>query len=217
VNGRSEPRALATSAVQLATMVAAGVVAGTLFGVFASPAYAPLVGWDVAAAVYLVRTWFTIWPMSPAETARLALREDPNRPLRDVLLLSACVTSLLAIGFVLASAGNIRGYARALHVTLGITSMLLSWGVVHTVFTTRYARLYYSGIDGGINFNQNTPPCYSDFAYVAFTIGITFQVSDTNITRHEVRATALRHALVSYLFGAVIIAATINLLAGLVR
>jgi uncharacterized membrane protein len=208
---------LATSAVQLATMVLAGAVVGGLFGVFKSPTFAPLIGWDVAAALYLIRTWWTIWPMGPAETARLALREDPNRPLRDVLLLSACVTSLVAIGFVLGTAAEIRGYAKALHVTLGITSMLLSWGVVHTVFTTRYARLYYTGVDGGINFNQNTPPCYSDFAYVAFTIGITFQVSDTNITRHDVRATALRHALVSYLFGAVIIAATINLLAGLAR
>ncbi|MFD0822730.1 DUF1345 domain-containing protein [Micromonospora zhanjiangensis] len=203
--------------MQLVTMVLAGVVAGGLFAVFTSPAYAPLIGWDVAATLYLIRTWYTIWPMSSAQTARLALREDASRPLRDVLLLSACLTSLVAIGYVLGTAGEIRGYARALHIVLGIASVLLSWGVVHTVFTTRYARLYYTGIDGGINFNQKTPPCYSDFAYVAFTIGLTFQVSDTNITHHDVRATALRHALLSYLFGAVIIAATINLLAGLVR
>lgn len=198
-------------------MLLGGILAGGLFGVVASPNFAPLIGWDVAAALFLIRTWLTIWPMNPGETSRLALREDPNRPLRDVLLLSACVTSLVAVGILLSSAHSLPGQARGMYIALAIGSMLLSWGVVHTVFTTRYARLYYSGIDGGINFNQKTPPCYSDFAYVAFTIGITFQVSDTNITQHDIRATALRHALVSYMFGAVIIASAINLLAGLAR
>jgi uncharacterized membrane protein len=103
------------------------------------------------------------------------------------------------------------------HVALGIVSVLLSWAVVHTVFTARYARLYYTGPDGGIDFNQKAPPRYIDFAYVAFTVGMTFQVSDTNLTTHEMRGTVLRHAMLSYLFGAVIIAATINLIAGLVH
>ena len=81
----------------------------------------------------------------------------------------------------------------------------------------RYARLYYEGEDGGVDFHQDGKPRYSDFAYLAFTIGMTFQVSDTELTAKVMRRTAIRHALLSYLFGAVIIATMINLIAGLGR
>ena len=74
---------------------------------------------------------------------------------------------------------------------------------------------YYVGPDGGVNFNQDAPPRYLDFAYLAFTIGMTFQVSDTDLQTGSIRATALRRALLSYLFGAVILATTINLFSGL--
>jgi uncharacterized membrane protein len=131
------------------------------------------------------------------------------------LLLGAGVVSLLAVGLVLVRAGNSSGAAKSLQAALSLASVVLSWGVVHTVFTLRYARLYYGGSDGGVNFHQNDPPRYGDFAYLGFTIGMTFQVSDTDLTTTDVRVTALRHALLSYLFGAVILAATINLIAGL--
>lgn len=203
--------------VHLVVMAACGGIAGTVFAVFQSTSLAPLVGWDVAALIYLVWVWFRIWPMDPAQTARLALREDPGRGARELILLVACLASLLAVGFVLTRAGSARGGQEPLHIGLVIISVLVSWTMVHTVFTARYARLYYTGIDGGINFNQAAPPRYADFAYVSFTIGATFQVSDTNLTSGEMRRTVLRHALLSYLFGAVIIAVTINLLAGLAR
>jgi len=83
------------------------------------------------------------------------------------------------------------------------------------LFTLRYALLYYRGRDGGVDFNQDDPPRYTDFAYLAFTVGMTFQVSDTDLKTHTIRATALRHALLSYLFGSVILATTINLVAGI--
>jgi len=100
---------------------------------------------------------------------------------------------------------------------LSLASVALAWATVHTLFTTRYARLYYTGPDGGIDFNEADPPRYADFAYVAFTIGMTFQVSDTDLRTDEIRRTALRHALLSYVFGVVVIATTINLVAGLGR
>jgi uncharacterized membrane protein len=96
-----------------------------------------------------------------------------------------------------------------------VLSVAVSWFLVHTLFCLRYAVLYYTGEDGGISFNQKQPPRYVDFAYFAFTIGMTFQVSDTDVTDSEVRSTALRHALVSYLFGAVVIASTVNLIANI--
>jgi uncharacterized membrane protein len=202
---------------QLVGMAIVGVAAGAAFGVLRSPALGPIVGWDVASLTYLIWTWMVLWPMDPRRTARLAVREDPNRALRDLLLLGACLVSLIAVGFVLVGAHTLGGGWRELHAGIGIVSVVLSWAIVHTVFTARYARLYYTGPDGGINFNQPGPPRYSDFAYVSFTIGMTFQVSDTNLTSHRIRPAVLRHALLSYLFGAVIIAATINLLAGLIR
>jgi hypothetical protein len=88
---------------------------------------------------------------------------------------------------------------------------------VHTVFTLKYACLYYSGRAGGIDFNEAEPPQYSDFAYLSFTIGMTFQVSDTNIESKQIRRTALRHAWLSFPLGVVIISASINLVAGLAK
>ncbi|WDZ82479.1 DUF1345 domain-containing protein [Micromonospora cathayae] len=203
------------ASVQLVVMGLIGLCAGVSFGVLGTPRLAPLVGWDAAALTYLVLAWRALWPMDAERTARLAIHEDPNRAVRDVLLLTACVASLVAVGIIMGTARSAPpGLPRSLHGGLGVTSVLLSWCVVHTVFTTRYARIYYTGPDGGIDFHQDEPPRYADFAYVAFTVGATFQVSDTDLCSNEMRATVLRHMLVSYLFGAIIIAAAVNLVAG---
>ncbi|MFI6260551.1 DUF1345 domain-containing protein [Micromonospora zamorensis] len=206
------------AAKQLAVVAVVGVLAGGVFTLMLPVPLAALAGWDVGALSWLVLVWHKIWPMDAEGTAELAVHEDPNRAIRDTLLLVACLASLLAVGLVVASAQSAPpGMARELHSGLGVLSVVLSWFVVHTVFAARYARIYYTGPDGGVNFNQHDPPRYSDFAYVAFTIGATFQVSDTNLTSNEMRRTVLRHSMVSYLFGAFIIAVTVNLLAGLAR
>ncbi|MEV7328452.1 DUF1345 domain-containing protein [Micromonospora sp. NPDC093244] len=206
------------AAAQLALVGVVGIVVGAGLALVLPPSLAPLAGWDAAALSWLVLVWFKIWPLDAGRTAALAVHEDPNRAIRDVLLLVACSASLLAVGLVVASAHAAPpGPARDLYGGLGVLSVLLSWLVVHTVFAARYARIYYTGPDGGVNFNQHEPPRYSDFAYVAFTIGTTFQVSDTNLTSNEMRRTVLRHSMLSYLFGAFIIAVTVNLLAGLAR
>jgi uncharacterized membrane protein len=98
---------------------------------------------------------------------------------------------------------------------LGVACVAASWGVLHTIFILRYALLYYAEPAGGIDFKQEPDPTYRDFAYVGFTVGMTFQVSDTDIGKSTIRTTVLRHALLSFVFGAVILAVTINLLAGL--
>jgi uncharacterized membrane protein len=98
---------------------------------------------------------------------------------------------------------------------LAVGSVVVSWVLVHTLFTVRYARLYYLPPAGGIDFNDDEPPQYSDFAYIAFTIGMTFQVSDTDVRSKAVRRAALQQALLSFPLGTVIIATTVNLVAGL--
>lgn len=148
-------------------------------------------------------------------TAECAKAEDPNRAVSDVLMLSASVASLAAVGMVLVGAHSAHGDAAEALAAFGLASIAISWFSIHTVFALRYALLYYSEPAGGVNFNQDEPPSYRDFAYLPLTIGMTFQVSDTNLGSTPIRATALRHALLSYLFGAIILAATINLIAGL--
>jgi len=119
------------------------------------------------------------------------------------------------VALALVRAGHAHGGTKAFLLTIGIVSVILAWLAVHTVFTLRYARLYYGGEPGGIDFHDADPPDYIDFAYVSFTLGMTFQTSDTDFTVKAVRRTALRHALISYLFGAVILAVVINIVASL--
>jgi uncharacterized membrane protein len=210
-----EGRLGATARVQVAVAAVVGICAGVPLVVVGQGALAPLVAWDAAAITYLLWTWLRIWHRDPEQTARIAVREEPSRAAADVAVLLAAVASLVAVGLVIVKAGDSSGATKGLLVGLAIASVVLSWSVLHTLFTLRYARLYYTDADGGVNFNQEDPPRYSDFAYLAFTIGMTFQVSDTDLSTTPIRATALRHALLSYLFGAVILATTINLIAGL--
>jgi len=118
---------------------------------------------------------------------------------------------------VLFGAGQADGNLRYIQAGFALLSIFVSWTLIHTVFTLKYARLYYSDEVGGIDFNESDAPEYSDFAYLSFTIGMTFQVSDTDIESKPIRRTALRHAWLSFPLGAVIIAASINLVSGLAK
>ena len=105
-------------------------------------------------------------------------------------------------------------------VGLVVAVALLSWTVVNTVYTLRYADLHFRSAGGGVVFDLpagSPPPAYRDFAYVAFTIGMTYQVSDTSVRDPRIRRTVLGHALLSYLFGVVIVAGSVSLIAGLVH
>jgi uncharacterized membrane protein len=201
--------------------VAACFLIGTGFAALAwqytMPASALLTGWDAAAMIYLVLVWAAVYRMNPQVTARMAGREDPSNPVAELVAVAASVAALVAVGFALVRAGQETGSARGLLIGLGTASVVVSWLVVHTVFMLRYARNYYSEPTGGIEFNEADRPAYLDFAYFSFTIGMTFQVSDTNITRKPIRRLALHHALLSYLFGAVILAAAINVFASLLH
>jgi uncharacterized membrane protein len=201
--------------VRLAVSVVIGLVTMAVAQALASWKYVPLAGWDTAAIVFLVWVWLSIKNRDAQATANLAVREDPGRAVADILLVLASVASLAAVAVLLFQASNApAGVAKLIESILGIVSVVISWAMVHTIYTLRYARLFYKN-KGGIDFNSRVPPQYSDFAYVSFTIGMTFQVSDNNFTNNEFRRVALRHALLSYLFGAIILALTVNLIVGL--
>lgn len=207
----------ASAGRRLIVAVVAGLVAGPLLALGLPWQAAVLVGWDVTAVIFLVWIWWTIGPRDGKGTRQIAVREDPSAPVTDTAIVVAGVACLGAVAFVLIKAANSQGGAKALLIALGVVSVALSWASVHTIFTLRYARIYYGHTEGGIDFNEKDPPTYIDFAYMAFTIGMTFQVSDTDITEKAMRAMALRHALLSYLFGAVIVALTINVVASLLH
>jgi uncharacterized membrane protein len=195
----------------------AGVVTASV-GWLTMPVVASiLLGWDVAVVIYLVWTGASVWKLDPGDTAKLANREDPSTPVAELVVLLAGTAMLAAVGFALVKAGQTAGGLKAYLVTIGLVSVVLSWAVVHTVFGLRYARAYYAEPVGGIEFNEAEPPNYTDFAYYAFTVGMTFQVADTNITARAVRRTTLHHALLSYLFGTVLLGIVINVVATLLH
>lgn len=174
-------------------------------------ATAGLIAWVAAALVFLIWTWASIWSLAPQDIKDVAAREDGSRPVRDLALILISAGTLMAVALVIFRAHQ----NPPPRIVLGVACIAVSWLVLNTVFTLRYARLYYLEPRGGVDFNQEDLPTFPDFAYLAFTIGMCFQVSDTSLQKTEIRATALRHGLTSFVFDAVIIGVTVNVVAGL--
>jgi uncharacterized membrane protein len=196
---------------KLLRAAAFGIIVGAAAGSVYSWRAAPLIAWDAAVLLYLYTTWRHILRYNANVVERHALREDPSRVTADLVLVIASLVSLVAVGLVLLRG---TGLAATNGAALAVSAVVASWALIHTVYTLRYAELYYRGPNGGIDFGTDKP-VYSDFAYLAFTLGMTFQVSDTPFKTRPFRSVGLRHALLSYLFGTVIIATTINLIGGL--
>ncbi|MBD8000264.1 MULTISPECIES: DUF1345 domain-containing protein [Oerskovia] len=201
-------------AVRLAVGLLVGAGVGFWFGSQGYPRFAFLAGWSVAALLFIAWTWLVIAPMDARVTASHATREEPSRRVTHLFILAASVVSLVGVALLLLASPDDKR-AQALTAVFAVGSIAISWAAVHTLFGLAYARQYYTGTDGGIDFNQAEPPRYLDFMYVAFTVGMSFAISDTNVTSGEIRRTTLGHALLSYLFGTVIIGAVVNLVAGL--
>jgi uncharacterized membrane protein len=200
----------------LLTSLVVGLLASAVASPLAAWQISVLIGWCLAAGVFGGVAWSVMIGADGERTRALAAREDDSRFMADVVMIAACVASLVGVAFILIKARTDRGTALAGMTGLGVLSVTLAWGVVHTVFTLRYADLYYR-TGGGIDFNGDASPDYRDFAYLAFTIGMTYQVSDTDLQTKAIRRTALRHSLLSYLFGTAVIAVMINIVAGLAR
>lgn len=196
-------------------MLGAGIVVAFLSGPTIGWEYAGTMGWGVACIVYIVWVWTSIARLDNKATQARANREDPTSSISELLTLIGTLAGIGAVVILIVSAKNAHGVAAVFVPVLAVVSVALSWFLIHTLFTLRYARLYFDDTPGGIDFNQKETPRYTDFAYLAFTLGMTYQVSDTDLQTFQIRSLALRHALLSYLFGALILAATVNLVAGL--
>jgi len=204
--------------MRLVIVAAAGLAAGVLVAFFGPWEVAVLAGWDLAAFIYLVWIWGTVWSMDAESTRAHAKSEDPSRAIAGSTIIGAALASLAAVSLILIKAAGAHGGTKAFFLAVGVVSVVLAWTTVHTTFTLRYAHHYYGQTAGGVDFHQDVNLArYSDFAYLAFTIGMTFQVSDTDLTTQVIRRTSLQHALISYLFGAVILGLIINVVSSLLH
>jgi len=185
--------------------VVVGFLTGALLGVLAAIA--------ATATVFVVVGWIVLWPMDAAATKRTVSREEFRPVAREVVMVAAAVGGLAGIVTLLLLSGS--GTARAA-AAVAPGGVFMLWAGLHLMYATRYAHLYYGAPEGGINFNSPDHPTYRDFLYFSYNLGMTYQVSDTSVGSATIRAVALRHCLLSYVFGTVILATTINLVTGIV-
>lgn len=204
-----------SSKVRVTVATICGIVVALVTSGSASLLLGWMWGWDVAAAVYSIWLFATVFQLNCVETSRLASAEDPDRFTVDVLMVLAGLVSLVAVGMALIASGNAHGAAKTILMTTCVASVVLSWLLVHMTFTLRYASLFYEEPKGGVDFHGEEDPSFVDFAYMSFTVGMTYQVSDTSVRNTKIRRAILGHSLLSFLFGTVIVATTINLVAGL--
>ena len=217
-HARSKPAFLlltqASAVRRLSVVAVAGLVLGAVIAVWTPWQPSIMAGWSFAGALLVAWVWFSVAHFDADQTRSHATREDNSRVAAQLLLISASVASLVGAGLDLVKASQAHGGVKAALDAIAVLTVIVSWSVVHTVFALRYAHEFYTPPVGGIDFkNNDDPPDYQDFAYVAFTVGMTFQVSDTDIQKRTIRRTVLRHALLAYMFGAVILAVTVNVIA----
>jgi uncharacterized membrane protein len=200
------------------TVLIAGLIVAVVLLPFVTWGLALTGGWDAAALTYLLAVWPIIVRADSSRAPQFAAREDQTEGSARTLLVGAGVASLLGAGYALHLAKQHSGASRALLIGAAVLTVVLSWTLINTVYTLRYADQHFQSKPGGIAFGTEDgqqQPSYRDFAYVAFTIGMTYQVSDTDLNARNIRATALGQAMLSFLLGAIILAVTINLVAGL--
>lgn len=204
---------LSSTPRRIGLAIGAGVATFAIVAATVGVALAVLAGLALVGSVFVVSSVAVLWPMDASSTRRNAHREDLRPALDELLVVGSALASMVTIValLVIGDSGD-----RRLAAALGLVGVFTSWAMLHVTYTARYAHLYYDEPDGGIDFNHEAPPAFRDFFYFSFNLGMTYQVSDTAVTSPRIRAIVLRHCLLSYVFGTVILAASVNLIAGIV-
>ena len=201
--------------VRAIVAIVAGAVAAAATVPALGIAAALLVGWSVLALTSVIWVLVMVWPMDAERTRAHATTEDPGRQLARLVALVGSLVSLGAVGIVLIQTRE-RSQAEALLLAaIAVVSVVSSWALVQVDYMLRFAARYYAEPVGGIDFNQDEDPEYTDFAYFAVGLGMTYQVADTSVRTNEIRRIVIAQTLLAYLFGSVILASIINLVAGI--
>lgn len=182
-----------------------------------------LITWITIASTIIVLDWVIILWAHPKDIRKIASLEDSSRVMIFVFVMVASLVSLVAMYLLLKSSKGESESTVAGYIILAMTAVIISWWLVHTVFTMRYAHLYYTTDEGkktplgGLEFPGNDKePDYLDFVYFSFVVGMTFQVSDVEISSKQIRRLAWAHGLIAFAFNTAIVALSINVISGLV-
>lgn len=187
-----------------------------------------MIGWLIYSGVHIGLMWVTILSVHPSEVRREVSGQDPSRVLSTLFVVVASFVSLFAILFLLQGARSAASWENlTIHVILSFSCIICSWVLVHTVFTLRYAHMFYGRTRRdqhdqskqlrGLEFPDEPEPDYLDFTYFSFVLGMTFQVSDVTISSRQIRRLALVHGLLSFAFNTLLVALTINVVSGLIQ
>ena len=179
-----------------------------------------VVTWIAYSASALIMTWYVILSADPSEAAREACIQDSSRTAIFIFVVLAAIFSVFAVGAELGTAKGLDRAYLAGHILFSLVAIFTSWSLVHTVFTLRYAHVFYDTptndeAHGGLAFPDEQKPDYLDFAYFSFTIGMCFQTSDVSITSRRLRRLALVHSVISFCFNLAILGLSINMISGL--
>ena len=183
-----------------------------------------LITWASFALTVIIMDWVIITKAHPREIKKIAKMQDSNRTTIFLFVILASVVSLGAILFLLMSSKDHAHGHLTSHILLAMGSVVVSWWLVHTLFTMRYAHLYYDDDSddgtkkevGGLQFPDENEPDYLDFVYFSFVIGMTFQVSDVEISDRGIRRLAWLHGLISFAFNTAIVALSINIISSMI-
>lgn len=182
----------------------------------------PALGWgrgamaafDLAATVFLVAIATLLKRNEAAQIRRVAVANDANR----VLLLA--ITALIMLIVLVAVHGELKGKNDSVAILLVIATLVLAWLFSNVMYALHYAHLFYQpdddgeGDQGGLEFPKTEEPDYWDFAYFSFTLGMTFQTSDVDITGRGMRRVVIGQCLAAFVFNLGVLAFTINVLGG---
>lgn len=207
----------------LLSLIFAAVAFVILRGWLVAPTL-PVAAWSAFALGFLASSWVEIAASDAQRTRQAVALQDSGRALIFVFVVLATFAGLFAVLFVLGMAKGLPRAELLAHLALTIVAVAGSWALLHTTFTFHYARLFYgdnaatakqTDWAGGLEFPGAKQPDYLDFAYFSFGIGMTFQVSDAQITSSRVRRLALLHGVLSFAFNTMILAASVNIFSGL--
>lgn len=179
-----------------------------------------LVAWNVFSFCMIIMSWITFFITKPKQIRSQAREQDPTAPIIFIVIIVSTLASLLAV-IILIITKKEGNSGASFRLPIALSGMIFSWFLIHTLFTLRYAHLFYGDNEkkpethaGGLEFPGDELPGYLDFAYFSFVLGMTYQVSDIEIASKKLRHLALLHGLISFGFGTTMIALVINLVAG---